>query len=193
IVNAAIDVGLEYYDIDPNGRLGLTIKRVANQAVRYATDGAIDGLYKAESSGGSGGYAQSRVPKVINTKDISINRKLKHYGPEYFDPVDIVYEKNWAEIFYQGSLGAEEGIPKNLIQGAATLKSGKLNLLELELSVVLDGVKGGYKEYLKQDSVPNEKQYRIPGMQPSYEKRAEELRRKREKNRERYNYGLIPK
>ncbi len=59
IVNVAIDAALYYYDIDPDGRLGLTIKAVANQAVRYATDGAIDGLYKAESSGGSGGGAIS--------------------------------------------------------------------------------------------------------------------------------------
>ncbi len=43
---------MEYYGIDSDGTLGKAIKRVASQAVRYATDGAMDGLYKAESSGG---------------------------------------------------------------------------------------------------------------------------------------------
>ncbi len=40
---------MEYYGIDSDGTLGKAIKRVANQAVKYASDGAIDGLYKAES------------------------------------------------------------------------------------------------------------------------------------------------
>ncbi len=90
IVNAAIDAGLAYYDIDPNGRLRLTIKRVANQAVRYASGGSIDGLYKAESSGGSSGYAQSRARTIgtdggtaitaRKTGDNPTNRGLESIG-----------------------------------------------------------------------------------------------------------------
>ncbi len=88
-----------YYDIDPNGTLGLTIKRVANQAVRYATDGAIDGLYKAESSGGtredsSGASWYKDVPKPFTKKDGSQhvpnrgnpNRGLGYYGLEAGQP-----------------------------------------------------------------------------------------------------------
>ncbi len=56
ITNVAIDAGLEYYGIDSDGKLGLTIKAVGNQAVKYATFGSIDGLYKAESPGSYGSH-----------------------------------------------------------------------------------------------------------------------------------------
>ncbi|MCP4978788.1 MAG: hypothetical protein GY931_21795, partial [Maribacter sp.] len=99
ITNVAIDAGLEYYGIDSDGKLGLTIKAVANEAVKYATDGAIDGLYKAESSGGSredssGASWYKKVPKPFTNKDGSRhvpnsgnpNRGLGYYGLEAGQP-----------------------------------------------------------------------------------------------------------